>query len=75
MRLEAEVNQLTRQLTNAPKTEEEKANEFSEAYKQASFKKKNGGLAPQQQISELSAMNKTAQMRYNKQGGAPKGTI
>ena len=47
-RLEAEVTQMTRQLTNQPKTEQEKANEFSEAYKQASIKKKNGGLlAPQ----------------------------
>ena len=43
-RLVAEATQMMRQLTNQPKTEQEKATEFSEAYKQASLNKKNGGL-------------------------------
>ena len=62
-------------MTNQPKTEQEQAHEFSEAYKQASLKKKNGGVLPKQ-VSELSNNNNglnAAQKRYNKQGGPPTG--
>ena len=42
--LEQEASQMMRQLTNQPKTEQEQANEFSEAFRQATNKKKNGGM-------------------------------